>query len=819
MPNTSSLYTDVILPLALPRRTYTYKVPEEWRDAIRPGVRVEVPFGSNKLYSGLVERVHSDQPEHRLKSIVAVLDEVSVVTNQQLRLWDWMADYYCCTLGEVMAAALPGHLKLTSQTQLVVNPAYGDDFSALDNDEYLIAEALLLRKTINIDDARKILNKKTIFPIIQRLLQKGVLFLQEDLQEKYKPRKVMAVRFAEPYKSDQELLGPVLNELDKYEKQTEIVMALIHLNRSEPFVRRQVLLEKASASDTTLRSLVKKGIVEVYERAVSRISAYDEALENSGVLSTAQSTAVTQIETLFQIKDVVLLHGVTGSGKTRLYIEHIRKTMAAGGQTLYLLPEIALTTQMIQRLQRVFGESVVVYHSKINYNERVELWAAVATGRPVVLAARSGLFLPFKDLRLIVVDEEHDPSFKQYDPAPRYHARDTAIYLAKLYGAKVLLGTATPSLESYHNAQSGKYGLVPLDERFGGLALPDMQTIDLRKQLKNKQMQGIFSTPLIDAIKNALTNGEQVILFQNRRGYAPLLSCQTCQWNAMCKHCDISLTYHKSTNSLRCHYCGYQEVPVSVCPACGSGKITLLGSGTEKIEEDLRIVLPEARIARMDLDTAGSKGSLTALLNDFEERRVDILVGTQMVTKGLDFDNVGIVGVLGTDQLLKFPDFRAGERAFHLLTQVAGRAGRKNKRGTVLIQAFNPEHPILLEVLKGQFVPFAKRELDERAEFRYPPYFRLIHLTIQHKDEKTAHAAAEAYAKMLRPVLNDRLLGPVTPPVPRLRSYYGQQLMLKIEKNAVLLARAKTLLKSAAERLYAMPGFSQVKLGIDVDPV
>lgn len=813
------MYADVILPLALPKRTYTYYVPEDLHADIQLGVRVEVPFGSGKIYSGLVERLHDQAPDYRLKSVAAVLDEVAIVTPQQLQLWEWMAGYYACTLGEVMAAALPSHLKLTSQTQLLSNPAYGADFSALDNDEYLIAEALHLQQTISLDDARKILNKKTVFPVIQRLLQKGVLFLREDLQEKYRPRKVTAVRFAEPYRSAPDLLGALLQELEKYEKQTEIILALFHLQRSQPFVRRQMLLDKAGASESTLRSLVKKNILELYERTLSRIADSDIEPDNAGELSKEQAEAVRQIAAAWQEKDRVLLQGVTGSGKTRVYIEMIQQVMAQGGQTLYLLPEIALTTQMINRLQRVFGDAVVVYHSKVNYHERVELWSAVSTGKPVVLAARSGLFLPFKDLKLVVIDEEHDPSFKQYDPAPRYHARDTAIYLAHLYKAKVLLGTATPALETYVNAQTGKYGWVTLNKRFGGLELPALQTIDLRHQLKTKQMHGIFSAPLLDALKTALAAGEQAILFQNRRGFAPIMSCQTCNWNAMCRHCDVSLTYHKQAHILRCHYCGYQQAPVQICPACGSGKVSLLGFGTEKIEDELKIVLPEARVARMDLDTAGSKGSLTALLNDFEERRIDILVGTQMVTKGLDFDNVGIVGVLGADQLLRFPDFRAGERTFHLLTQVAGRAGRKNKRGQVLIQAYTPEHPVLQEVLAGRFESFAMRELRERAEFHYPPYYRLIHVLLQHKDEKTVIAAAEQYGQLLRKILGARILGPVAPPIPRIRGYFGRQIMLKMEKDAPLLVKTKQLLRDSVEVLNGQSGFGQIRVHIDVDPV
>lgn len=814
------LYADIILPLALPKRTYTYSIPPELSGQVQPGLRVEVPFGKNKLYSGLVERVHDQAPGYTLRPVAAVLDEVAVVSPQQLQLWDWMADYYCCTLGEVMSAALPGHLKLTSETRLLANPAYGDNFSALDNDDYLIAEALHIQGEISIDDARKILNKKTVFPVVQRLLQQGVLFIREELQEKYKPRLVTAVRLTEPYRSQPDLLRPLLDELAKHERQLEMIMAFLTLAKTEPFVRKRMLLEKADVSESSLRTLVKKGVLELYDREVSRLGGPETPPESAAQLSAPQQLAYAEIQQHFQSgKNVTLLHGVTGSGKTRLYIELIQETIARGGQALYLLPEIALTTQIITRLQRVFGADVAVYHSRVNYQERVELWRSAAAGKPLLLAARSGLFLPFQNLQLVIVDEEHDPSFKQYDPAPRYHARDTAIYLASLYGAKTLLGTATPALETYFNAQTGKYGHVILEERYGGQELPEIQTVDLREAHKTRQMHSLFSPTLLDALKSALAAGEQAILFQNRRGYAPILECPVCAWTATCRHCDVSLTYHKLSNRLRCHYCGYQTPTPTTCPACGSGKIALKGFGTEKIEDELKIFLPEARIGRLDLDTAGNKANLTAILSDFEERRLDILVGTQMVTKGLDFDHVGIVGVLGADQLLKFPDFRSGERTFQLLTQVAGRAGRKHKRGRVLIQAFAPQHPVLQDVLRGDSTAFLQRELHERRQFKYPPFYRLIQVRLQHKEEKTAQAAAAWFGQELRTTLGDRVLGPVTPGIPRLRGLYGQEILLKLEKSAPLMHAAKNTLRDLTEKLAGKKGWSQVRVGVDVDPM
>jgi primosomal protein N' (replication factor Y) (superfamily II helicase) len=814
-------YADVILPLALPNSTYTYSVPDELVPLLQAGMRVEVQFGKSKLYSGLVARVHQETPNYRVKPILAILDEMAVVSPQQLQLWAWMADYYCCTLGEVMAAALPGHLKLTSETQLVRNMAFGDDFSELDAEEYLLAEAILLQPFITIEDARKILNKQTVFPVIQRLMHRGVLFLREDLQEKFKPRTVKAVRYAEPYASDPDRLRAVFDELAQSPAQEKLLVAFMQLQRSRPYVSSRELLRSAEVSNSPLSTLAQRGVLEVYQREVSRSGDYQHELVQTGQLSEQQRTALSAVNAHFNSgMSTVLLHGVTGSGKTQLYIELIRETLLQGGQVLYLLPEIALTTQIVGRLQRVFGGDIATYHSKINYNERVEVWRGAALGKPIILGARSGLFLPFQRLQLIIVDEEHDPSFKQYDPAPRYQARDTAIYLAGLYGAKVLLGTATPSVESYYNATTGKYGLVELNERFGGAQLPEVELIDLGQQQKTKQMHSLFSAPLLEQLKAALAKGEQAILFQNRRGYAPILECQTCGWTQMCRHCDVSLTYHKHYNRLRCHYCGFQAEVPETCPACGSGKLVMMGFGTEKIEDELRIFLPDARIGRLDMDTAGTKNGLTSLLNDFDERELDILVGTQMVTKGLDFENVALVGVLAADQLIRFPDFRSSERAYQLMTQVAGRAGRKKSLGKVLIQAYATQHPVIQEVQTGDFQAFIKREMEERQTFRYPPFARLIHLHIAHKEEKIAAAAANFMAAGLRSKLGpERVLGPVLPPVPRVRNFYGQNIMLKLEKSAPIIQGAKQLIKIVQEQLLGRQGWGQVKISIDVDPV
>lgn len=813
-------FAEIILPLALPKRTYTYSVPDELATEIRIGGRVEVQFGKQKLYAGLVESLTENQPPYKVKPILSLLDEVSVVSPQQLKLWDWIAEYYCSTLGEVMLAALPGHLKLTSETKLVLSTLFDESQDLeLSNDEYLIAEALRIQNEISIEDARKILEKQTIFPVIQSLLAKGVLFIREELQEKYKPKKIAAVRLAEPYRSNESLLSDAFNLLERSERQAEAMMAYLQLARNQLFVRKQDVLAAAKCSDSVLKSLEKKGLLEFYEQEVSRIAGYEDALDASPELTEQQIRALSEIRQFFNEKETVLLHGVTGSGKTQVYIELIRETIEAGGQVLYLLPEIALTTQIINRLQKVFGSQVSVYHSKINYDERVELWQSAAAGKPILLGARSSIFLPFQNLKLLIVDEEHDTSFKQFDPSPRYNARDAAIFLAKIYGAKTLLGTATPAVETWHNTQVGKYGLVKMEGRFGGLQMPEIQTVSLALAHKKREMQSIFTPELMEALKQAIERGEQAILFQNRRGYSPMLECEICQWTAMCKNCDVSLTYHKHSDSMRCHYCNFRLDPVRMCPACGSGRMVLRGFGTEKIEDEIKIFLPTARIGRLDYDTASTKAKLTDILNEFEERRLDILVGTQMVTKGLDFDNVGVVGVLAADGLVKFPDFRSGERGFQLLTQVAGRAGRKNKRGKVLIQAWQPDHPVLKEVLLADFQGFVQRELAERQAFKYPPFYRLVSLQVKSKTENTARRAAEIFSKNLRARLGDRVLGPSQPSIGRVRGYFLQDVLVKFEKSARVLSQGKSLILEEIEKLTSQQAFRQVLVSVDVDPV
>ncbi|MBE2209583.1 MAG: primosomal protein N' [Saprospiraceae bacterium] len=818
-------YATVILPLALPK-PFTYEVPAELRERVQFGVRVEVQFGrttaagqGGKLYSALVIEVHQRAPEaYQPKPVLDVLDDEPLIHSAQVQLWQWMARYYCCTLGEVMHAALPSHLKLSGETRLSLHPLHSGDLSGLSDREYLVAEALTIQESITIEDVRDILERKTVYPVIKSLLEKKIVLLQEDLQEKFKPKTVICVELAEPYASDPTKLSQAFELTSRSSKQTTALMAFIQLSKQQSFVLRQEVCELADVENPSVKAIADKGIFRLYEREVSRLGSYEEDTIDADALSPQQEKALGEIRGHFEQKNTVLLHGVTGSGKTKIYMELMSEVIARGGQALYLLPEIALTTQLTARLQRYLGDQLAVYHSKLNNNERVELWNAVLAGKPVVMGARSALLLPFNRLELIIVDEEHDPSFKQNDPAPRYNGRDSAIYLAQLHGAKVLLGTATPSVESYHNALSGKYGLVEMTERFGGVQMPEIVLADARQEMKQRQMQSHFTTQLLNELKAAIERGEQAILFQNRRGYAPTYRCFSCGWHSECIHCDVSLTYHKFSHLLKCHYCGYQSKLPPECPACGNRQLTLYGFGTEKIEDELKIYLPDARIARLDLDTARTRNAHAAIINDFEERRFDILVGTQMVTKGLDFENVGIVGVLSADQLLQFPDFRSAERGFQLMVQVAGRAGRKNKRGKVIIQAMNTAHPVLQEVIANDYKGFFQREIAERRAFRYPPFTRLIRITLKHKAPEVLNAGAEIFTKALHQSLGDWVTGPAAPYISRVRGLYLLDYLIKMERDPRKMEFAKSSIDTATHILQSTEGFSGVRVVVDVDP-
>ena len=811
-------FVDVILPIAIPK-AYTYYVDEAHLDAARFGVRVEVQFGKSKLYSGIVARVHRERPEgYQPKAILNVLDEDPIIDERQLELWRWLAEYYACSVGEVMHAALPANLKLSSETRVLMSEGFGDDFSELDDREYLVAEALTLQRELSIDDIRKILGQYTVYPLIDRMLERGVIYLKEEMLEKYKPRKARYVRLALPYRNQPEALSEAFSQLSRSNRQVEALMAYVQESRKAGEVLRTRVQEAAGVDSAVLRAIEAKGIFELYEKEVSRIDPYGRDLDAISPLSPQQTRALGELTELYKDKDVVLLHGVTGSGKTRVYIEVIQAAIERGEQVLYLLPEIALTTQIITRLQKLFGDKIAVYHSKLSNNERVEVYKAASQGTPVLLGARSTIFLPFRKLGWVIIDEEHDGSYKQHDPNPRYNGRDAGIYLAHLHGAKALLGTATPAVETYQHTKSGKYGLVEMTERYGEAKLPTLEVIDLKEQTRKQQMQSHFSLPLIEEIKATVEAGRQVILFQNRRGYSPTLRCDSCGWASECVHCDVTLTYHKFRHNLQCHYCGYQKDVTKACPACGSAKLQMQGFGTEKLEDDLQVFLPDLRISRLDLDTVRGKNALLRIIEDFEQRKVDVMIGTQMVTKGLDFENVGLVGVLNADMTLSYPDFRATERGFQLLTQVSGRSGRGKDPGKVLIQAYDTNHPVLGEIAQADYASFFAREIEERQQFRYPPYYRLVKVTLKHKKPGVLNDATKIYAHHLRKQLGERVIGPAIPHVSRIRGYYLLDVMLKLERDAKLIAYAKRVLHEAAQEVHGERGFSTVRINVDVDP-
>ena len=626
-------YAVVVLPIATPK-PYTYHIPEGLRDKVQFGVRIEVQFGAGRdLYSALVIELTDTKPDYDTKPVLQIIDNQPIITDKQLQFWKWMSSYYACTLGEVMNAALPTNMKLTSETRIVLNPDHDQNFAHLDDKEYLVAEALTIQNELTIKDIQKILNQKTVYPIVNRLLMYGVLELKEELMQKYKPKMVSYIRLKEPYASDTEgyALAAAYDMVKKSDKQTHTLLAYAQLIRSQSFIKCSELYQKAQVDISVLRALEKKGIFQIFEQEGSRVNGYNDDLLDAQTLTEQQVTALENITNCFKSQTVTLLHGVTGSGKTRVYLELINEAISRGEQVLYLLPEIALSTQIIMRLQKVFGDNIAIYHSRVNGHERVELWQQTLAGKPVILGVRSSLFLPFKNLKYIIVDEEHDPSFKQHDPNPRYNARDSAIYLANLYGAKVLLGTATPSVESYYNAHQKKYGLVEMPARVGNIEMPEIMIVDSREELRKRTMSGNFTSRLIEELKAALARGEQAILFQNRRGYAPTMACGTCDWTSECKNCDVNLTYHKFSNNLSCHYCGYSIKLPKECPACGSKTLNIKGFGTERIEDELKIHLPDAKLGRMDLDTSRSKSAHSKIINDFEEKRIEILIGTQMV--------------------------------------------------------------------------------------------------------------------------------------------------------------------------------------------
>lgn len=814
-------FVDLILPLSLPN-LFTYRIPQELNGKVKPGMRVVAQFGKNKLYSAIVWKVHETAPGYTTKYIDSVLDDLPVVTELQLNFWEWMSQYYLCAKGDVMTAALPSGLRLTSETRVLLNTNWEGDRATLDDEAFAICEALDVKSTLTLEDISAILDRKTVYPVIRKLIEEGVILVYEEIQQRYQPKYETYVRIADEFAAE-EKLKEVFAQLEKKAfKQLQLLMAYLHLSehhtKSPKAVRKSDLLKVSGSGDSAMASLLKKGILFLEELEVSRL-LLKEAANKILTLSPHQEKAITAIRAAFEQKDVCLLHGVTSSGKTEVYIRLIAEQLEKGKQVLYLLPEIGLTTQLIVRLQKHFGEKVLVYHSRFNENERVEVWNEVLKQNPVVvIGARSAVFLPFDKLGLIIIDEEHDSSFKQHDPAPRYNARESAIWLAKLHHAKTLLGSATPSVETFYHAKNDRYGFAELTERYGGTSLPEITVIDIKDASRKRLMKSHFSPYLIQRIETALINKEQIILFQNRRGFAPSIECQECGHIPQCIRCDVSVTYHKNSNQLRCHYCGWTTAPPTQCAACGSTELKMKGFGTEKIEEELQLILPSARIARMDLDTTRGKFSMQNLVNDFESHKIDILVGTQMVTKGLDFGNVSLVGILSADQLMNYPDFRSAERAFQLMAQVAGRAGRRDKVGEVVIQSFNPEHAIIKCVIAHDYETMYHAEITERMEFKYPPFHRLIRLSLKAKDHVLLDNGAAYFAEKLRAHFGERVLGPEFPPVGKIRDEFVKNIMIKIEREANS-TKLKEILAKEILLFKANVDFKKVRVVADVDPV
>lgn len=811
-------YVEVIIPLALPKN-YTWSVPERLQDQVQVGVRVEVEL-RKKRYAGIVKRITNEKPSaFDPKYILNVLDAEPVIHEQQLQLWEWIANYYLCTEGEVMAAALPAHFKLSSETILVYNEEIGEDFSTLDHDEYLVAEALLIRKELRLPEVQQILDTSHVYPVVKRLIEKRVCFVWESLKETYSAKKETFV-LLNPQYDNEDALSDLLNNWTRAPKQMELLLSYLHLMKTEGEVNKTSLLKKSGASDAQLKGLVEKGILFLEKRAVDRLQNLPRNISIDFELTAAQQTSLDEIRKSFETKPVCLLHGVTGSGKTQLYVKLIEEYIRKGKQVLYLLPEIALTAQIIRRLQKHFGGYIGIYHSKFNQNERIEIWNKIKSGEmKVVLGARSSLFLPFVDLGLVVCDEEHDSSYKQQQPAPRYNARDAAVYYSTLFGAKMLLGSGTPAVETYYNATTEKYGLVELNERYGEGELPVIEIVDTKPLFKQKKEKVMIAPVLQSAIEESLQQNRQVILFQNRRGYTPHQVCKACGWIPHCHYCDVSLTYHKFKHKLQCHYCGTVYPVFNTCEACGSHDFMQMNFGTEKVEEQLQEMFPKAKIARMDYDTVSGKTAHDQLIQQFEQRRIDILVGTQMVVKGLDFEHVNLVGILDADSLLSFADFRVNERAFQLMEQVSGRAGRKDAHGKVLLQVANTNHPVLQFVKAHDYKLFFAEEIQGRRQFFYPPFCRLIQLTFKHKQKEAAEAAAHLVAENLKPFFEKYMVGPAEPVVNRIRNQYIMELVLKLPKDAQLIHQCKEMILAQHVHLHNHDKLKSVVMIADVDAV
>ena len=811
-------FIDVIIPVPL-QNLFTYSITSAEVNFLKVGMRVAVPFGKSKIYTGIVAEIHTNPPTvYEAKDIHQILDEGPIVNEKQLQLWHWIANYYMCTLGDVMRAALPNAFVLESETIIVKNTKTIDE-SILKDDEFLVYEALQQQSSLKIHDIANILDKKNVLPVIKRLIEKEAISIEEEVYEKYKPKLVRYVKLHANFTSEL-ALQKLLDDLSRAPKQHHVILTLFSIaaTTKKP-VKVADLSKESDASASIIKSLLDKGILEEYFIQTDRIQYLGDENEDSKHLNEYQKTALNEIKESFKEQSVVLLHGVTSSGKTEVYVKLIENVLKKGEQVLYLLPEIALTTQLITRLQNYFGEQVAVFHSKYSSHERVEVWNNVlhnSAKAQIVLGARSAIFLPFNKLGLIIVDEEHEQSFKQFDPAPRYHARDTAVVLANIHQAKTLLGSATPSLESFFNAKQNKYGFVEITKRFNDVLMPDIELVDVKEKLKKKLMKGHFSDRLLEEMTQTLRDGHQIILFQNRRGFSPIVECNTCGHSPQCPNCDVSLTYHQYRDQLRCHYCGFAQIMPKTCSACGSPELDNKGFGTEQIEQEVKLLFPDYNVARMDLDTTRGKYGYEKIINALEQQEIDILVGTQMLTKGLDFRNVKLVGIMNADNMLNFPDFRAHERSFQLMLQVSGRAGRTEERGKVLIQTYNPHHAILQQVSTNDYVGMFKEQMNERHNYKYPPVYKQIKITLKHKEYVRVESAGIWYATALRSVFGDFILGPESPPIGRIRNQFHKNILVKIPKKQSLSKTKEAIIKINNSFL-SIKDFRSVKVILNVD--
>jgi primosomal protein N' (replication factor Y) len=822
-----TLFAEMLLPVPIPK-LFTYRVPYTLNDKISVGQRAIVQFGDRKILTGVIANIHGKPPrDHEAKYLLEILDEFPSVTEQQFKLFRWIADYYLCTMGEVMNAALPGGLKLSSESRVQIHPAFNlEENDHAFSEKEIILIRRLMQESLDYSQIVSLLGVKHLYSILKSLVGKEAVILYEEVKEKFKPKTERKIRLSEQYNSSS-ALESLFKGLESKPKQEAVLLKYLqevpllgHPEKNKAGISKKKLLE-GDISESSLGTLIKNGTLEEFDVIVSRFEEGAAEFQATVQLSVEQQQTQYEILASFKDHEISLLHGITGSGKTEIYINLIKQALESGSQVLYLLPEIALTTQIVQRMKKIFGTTMGVYHSRFSDNERVEVWNGILSGRfKFVVGVRSSIFLPFDNLGLIIVDEEHDASYKQQEPAPRYHARDVAMVMGQQHHAKVLLGSATPSVETYFHAIRGKYGLIKLDKRFGEAQLPKVILADMGKERKHKTVKGEFSSVLLKQIEETLSRKEQAIIFQNRRGYSPMVNCEDCGWVPKCVNCAVSLTYHQFRHALVCHYCGYKQPLPQLCPSCSSARIMTVGYGTEKLEEELKLFFPDTSVQRMDLDTTRSKTGYETIIDQFERGETNILVGTQMVTKGLDFDKVSLVGIFNADRMIHFPDFRSYERAFQLITQVSGRAGRRDKPGQVVIQTSSPDHPLLLTILNRSFDEFYHSQLADREQHNYPPFYRLIEVTIKHTDKKTCKQAAQAVFDSLKTSLaGTRIFGPGEPMVSKIRNQYLMSVLVKIARNNPELGAIKHNLVQVVQNVLKEKSYRSVRIIIDVDPV